>query len=85
MGPDMAKGKTAAIKIFKIMQRPSAIDVMSEDVSKSKDVSPINFEGSIEFRDVWFRYPTRRQQWIFKGLNLKINPKDSIAIVGESG
>jgi len=34
---------------------------------------------------VWFRYPTRRDQWIFKGLNLKINPRDNIAIVGESG
>ena len=34
---------------------------------------------------MWFRYPTRRDQWIFKGLNLKINPRDNIAIVGESG
>jgi ABC-type multidrug transport system fused ATPase/permease subunit len=34
---------------------------------------------------VWFRYPTRRDQWIFKGLNLKINQNDTIAVVGESG
>ena len=34
---------------------------------------------------MWFRYPTSRNQWIFKGLNLKINPKESVAIVGESG
>jgi len=27
----------------------------------------------------------RPKQWVFKGLNLKINPMDSIAIVGESG
>jgi len=27
----------------------------------------------------------RPNQWVFKGLNLKINPKDQIAIVGESG
>ena len=44
-----------------------------------------NFRGEIEFKDVWFRYPTRLNQWIFKGLNLKINPNESIAIVGESG
>ena len=31
------------------------------------------FQGQIEFKDVWFRYPTRAQQWVFKGLNLKIN------------
>lgn len=46
---------------------------------------PQAFEGSIEFKDVWFRYPTRLDQWVFKGLNLKINSKDCIAIVGESG
>lgn len=27
----------------------------------------------------------RPKHWVFRGLNLKINPKDSIAIVGESG
>ena len=34
---------------------------------------------------MWFRYPTRKNQWVFKGLNLIIKPKDCIAIVGESG
>jgi ABC-type multidrug transport system fused ATPase/permease subunit len=43
------------------------------------------FRGEIEFRDVWFRYPTRKNEWVFKGLNLKINPNESIAVVGESG
>lgn len=43
------------------------------------------FRGEIEFKDVWFRYPARLQQWVFKGLNLKINAKDNIAVVGESG
>jgi ATP-binding cassette subfamily B (MDR/TAP) protein 1 len=44
-----------------------------------------SFKGEVEFRDVWFRYPTRKEQWVFKGLNLKINSQDNIAIVGESG
>lgn len=43
------------------------------------------FKGRIEFKDVWFRYPTRMNEWIFKGLNLVIEPNESIAIVGESG
>lgn len=41
--------------------------------------------GKIEFRNVWFRYPTRKQEWIFKGLNLTINANESVAVVGESG
>ncbi len=34
---------------------------------------------------MWFRYPSRKNEWVFKGLNLKINPNESIAVVGESG
>ena len=28
------------------------------------------FKGKIEFRDVWFRYPSRKNEWVFKGINL---------------
>lgn len=41
--------------------------------------------GKIEFRDVWFRYPTRKEEFVLKGLCLKINPGESVALVGESG
>mmetsp|Transcript_8698 Transcript_8698/g.6452 ORF Transcript_8698/g.6452 Transcript_8698/m.6452 type:complete len:91 (+) Transcript_8698:3439-3711(+) len=44
-----------------------------------------NFRGEIEFRNVWFRYPTRKQDWVLKGLNLKIHPNETVALVGESG
>ena len=43
------------------------------------------FTGKIEFKGVWFRYPTRLHEWVFKGLDLTIEPNDTIAIVGESG
>ena len=48
-------------------------------------IKPGSLSGKIEFRDVWFRYPTRREQWVFKGLNLTINPDEIVAVVGESG
>lgn len=48
-------------------------------------VDPSKFRGEIEFRDVWFRYPSRKNEWVFKGLNLTIRPNESVAIVGESG
>lgn len=43
------------------------------------------FVGKIEFKDVWFRYPRRKEDFVLRGLNLTINPKDSVALVGESG
>jgi ABC-type multidrug transport system fused ATPase/permease subunit len=34
---------------------------------------------------VWFRYPTRKNDWVLKGLNMKIRPNETVALVGESG
>lgn len=34
---------------------------------------------------MWFRYPTRKEDWILKGLNLTIKPQETVALVGESG
>ena len=47
--------------------------------------TPKSFQGKIEFRNVWFRYPTRKEDFVLRGLNLVINPKESVALVGESG
>jgi ATP-binding cassette subfamily B (MDR/TAP) protein 1 len=58
-----------------------AVDIKPEAISINKET----FKGEIEFRDVWFRYPTRKNEWVFKGLNLKIHPNESVAVVGESG
>jgi len=82
MGPDIGKATKAAGKIFQVIQRPTKVDALSTENKPKFDKS---FSGKIEFRNVWFRYPARPAQWIFKGLNLTIQPNESIAIVGESG
>lgn len=56
-----------------------------KDSSKDIEINPNNFVGEIEFLNVWFRYPTRKNDWILKGLNLKIRPNETVALVGESG
>jgi len=42
-------------------------------------------EGTIEFRDVHFRYPTRPEQPVLRGLNLTVKPGQYCALVGQSG
>lgn len=42
-------------------------------------------KGNIEFRNVWFRYPTRKTDFVLRGLNIKVDAGQSIALVGESG
>jgi ABC-type multidrug transport system fused ATPase/permease subunit len=44
-----------------------------------------NVKGLIEFRNVWFRYPTRKEDFVLKGFNITINPCETVALVGESG
>ncbi len=55
------------------------------ETSDKVPISESTFKGEIEFKDVWFRYPTRKNDWILRGLNLKIRPNETIALVGESG
>lgn len=83
-GPDVAKGKAAGTKIFKITETPSEINAFDVPPAESLPI-PAEFKGKIEFRNVWFRYPTRPKQWVLRGLNLTINPMDNIALVAESG
>ena len=85
-GPDMTKALAAATKIYKIIEVPSSInaDEMERDNTKKK-LDLENVKGEIEFRNVWFRYPTRKQDFVLQGLNIKINPNESVALVGESG
>ena len=84
VAPDVKKAKEAGIKIYSTIDLPSKIDALAVSQITAMPV-PAKFKGEIEFRDVWFRYPSRLQQWIFKGLNLKIHHNEAIGIVGESG
>ena len=55
---------------------------MDEEREGLDAVKPL---GKVEFRNVWFRYPTRKEGFVLRGLNLTINPGESVALVGESG
>lgn len=80
----MGKAKKAGLTVFSYIDIPSKINAVDipEETLKVNDKT---FKGEIEFKDVWFRYPTRKNEWVFKGLSLKIHPNESVALVGESG
>ncbi|MBK8156684.1 MAG: ATP-binding cassette domain-containing protein [Streptococcus sp.] len=42
-------------------------------------------KGDIEFKDVWFRYPTRKDNWVLQGISFKIRSMENVGLVGESG
>lgn len=78
--PDMGKAKESARALKILFDRVPAIDSWSKD-GEMLD----HMEGSIEFRDVHFRYPTRPEQPVLRGLNLTVKPGQYVALVGASG
>ena len=56
---------------------------LEKSANENKKISPQSLRKTIEFKDVDFRYGTRRL--VLENINLKIEPGEKIALVGESG
>ncbi|XVF03975.1 hypothetical protein REPUB_Repub05bG0040400 [Reevesia pubescens] len=80
MTNDLSKGSNAIRSVFGILDRKSEIDPNSWALEIKKAI-----KGRIELKNVFFAYPTRPDQMIFKGLNLKIDAGRTVALVGQSG
>jgi ATP-binding cassette subfamily B (MDR/TAP) protein 1 len=78
--PDMGKAVEASRELKTLFDRQPIVDTWAEDGDKLEEV-----DGNIEFRDVHFRYPTRPEQPVLRGLNLSVSPGQYIALVGASG
>jgi ATP-binding cassette, subfamily B (MDR/TAP), member 1 len=78
--PDMGKAKNAAEQLKALFERKPEIDPWSNEGEKLQSI-----DGYIEFRDVHFRYPTRPQQPVLRGLNITVKPGQYVALVGASG
>lgn len=78
--PDMGKAKHAATELKRLFDRRPEIDSWSNE-----GTAVDHLEGYIEFRDCHFRYPTRPQQPVLRGLDLTIKPGQYVALVGPSG
>jgi len=78
--PDMGKAKHAAAELKKLFDLKPEIDNWSTEGEVLQGM-----EGSVEFRDVHFRYPTRPEQPVLRGLNLTVKPGQYVALVGASG
>jgi ATP-binding cassette subfamily B (MDR/TAP) protein 1 len=83
MGPDAAKASKSAIKIFSYIDVESRINPINQPPTQRYEMKAL--ENTIEFKNVWFRYPAKKIHWVFKGLNLTIRKNESLAVVGESG
>ncbi len=78
--PDQKKARDSTVTAFRIIERQSAIDSMSNDGEKPKVVV-----GDIEFKNVCFEYPTRPGVKVLDNFSLRIQNGEATALVGQSG
>jgi ATP-binding cassette, subfamily B, multidrug efflux pump len=72
----MQMGIVAADRVFEILDT-------EENVQDKGTVVASHFNGTIELKDVRFSYIKNEE--VLKGINLKVNPGETIAIVGSTG
>lgn len=80
---DLKKAKVAFRSLYSTLDTPSQIPPFKED--NENKVSPENIKGKIEFKNVYFAYPTRPEQVILKDISFTIEPGQQTALVGYSG
>ncbi|XP_011183012.1 multidrug resistance protein homolog 65 [Zeugodacus cucurbitae] len=71
----------SATNIFKVIDTKSKIDPLSSDGK----LLNYGLRGEIEFKDLFFRYPSRPDVIVHRGLNFKVNGGQTVALVGSSG
>lgn len=71
------KAIDASERIFKIA------DLKPETPTSGGKIIP-DFRGNIEFRNVWFKYPTR-DVYVLKNVSFKVDAGEIVACVGHSG
>jgi ABC-type multidrug transport system fused ATPase/permease subunit len=72
----MQMGIVAADRVFEILDT-------EDNVQDNGTVKASYFKGTIELKDVRFSYIKNEE--VLKGINLKVNPGETIAIVGSTG
>ncbi|GMP57809.1 hypothetical protein CsSME_00021730 [Camellia sinensis var. sinensis] len=80
MTSDLSKGTDALKSVFMILKRKSKMEPDEMD-----GVEPEKLNGDIEFKDVYFAYPSRPKQLILTGLSLKVEAGKTVSLVGPSG
>ncbi|XP_067658455.1 ATP-dependent translocase ABCB1-like isoform X1 [Haliotis asinina] len=76
----IATAKGAAATVVDILKNIPSIDAASDAGVRLQSV-----KGLIEFRDVEFSYPTRKDVKVMKNFNLTVHPGQTVALVGASG
>ena len=74
----LMKASGASVKLFEYMDRKPKIINNGKEISES-------FQGRIEFRNVSFAFPNRKDDKVLKNISFTVEPGQQVALVGPSG
>lgn len=83
----IAGARTAAARLFAVIDRVPPIDALGEDGSALPPAgdTPDLSNARIVFEDVHFRYPSRANEPVLRGVSFTVEPGRCLALVGPSG
>jgi ATP-binding cassette, subfamily B, bacterial len=70
----------ATERIQEILDTPSELPIQ-----RSETITDLKLKGDVQYKDITFAYPTRKDLTILKGINIDIKAGQKIALVGQSG
>ena len=79
---DFKKAKNSFKSLYSILNIKSKISAFKEDNKGKRIINDI--KGKIEFKNVYFSYPTNPQQLVLEDINFIIEPGQHAAFVGHS-
>lgn len=73
---NIQRGVVAAERMFEVLH-------LKPDIEDSEGaIDLLDFQESIEFRNVWFRY---KEEWVLRDVSFVVNKGETVAIVGSTG
>jgi ATP-binding cassette, subfamily B (MDR/TAP), member 1 len=82
MQPDFNNARTGANNILNLREQ---VPLINGSTGSTIDSQEKQRDVVVEFRNVFFAYPTRLQHPVLRGLNLQIKQGQTVALVGVSG
>jgi ATP-binding cassette subfamily B (MDR/TAP) protein 1 len=80
LAPDHEKSIRAIDSILNVVNRVPEMDARS-----GRGVDAASVEGAVSFKDVSFRYRTRKDVLALRDFNLRVKPGMTVGLVGSSG
>lgn len=82
---DFAQGGHAVRSVLDTLDREPMIKDEDNEAEESKKKKQKQIKGAIEFKNVYFSYPTRPEVAVLAGFSLEIGAGKTVALVGPSG